>query len=150
MHSVSDKAIVRLISLLVNGQSPDDLRGKHLKRSNTLEPDVIAKIDAHIKSIPSHQSHYSGKVISYLDSDLNVKKMHNLFCEQNPNVKVKYEYYLKYYNENFQYRFGRPQVDVCSACVELQVKIKSPFLNENEKRVAVAELLVHNRQASKF
>ena len=32
----------------------------------------------------------------------------------------------------------------------MNVKIKSPFLNENAKRVAVAELLVHKRRAKKF
>lgn len=34
-------------------------------------------------------------------------------------------------------------------CEELSLKIKSTFLNENAKRVAVAELLVHKRRAKK-
>lgn len=124
---------MRLTSLLVNGQSPEDRRGKHINRGNVIEPDIIAKIDAHIRSFSTHQSHYSGKSIVYLDSNLNVKKMHDLFCEENPELKVKYEYYLKHFNENFHYRFARPQIDVCSACEELQAKIKSPFLNDNAK-----------------
>lgn len=35
-------------------------------------------------------------------------------------------------------------------CEELNLKIKSTFLNENAKRVAVAELLVHKRRAKKL
>ena len=47
-------------------------------------------------------------------------------------------------------RFGRPQIDVCSKCEELGCKIKSPVLNENAKKVAVVELMVHRRGTQKF
>lgn len=75
-----------------------------------------------------------------------------MFQEKYPQLKdvVKYEYYLKHYKSNYGYRFGRPQVDVCSTCEELNIKIKSPFLNETAKRCAVAELIVHKRRSSKF
>lgn len=63
---------------------------------------------------------------------------------------MKYEFYLKYFRENFNYRFGRPQVDVCSTCENLGIKIKSTQLNNNAKRVAVAELIVHKRRAKNF
>lgn len=63
---------------------------------------------------------------------------------------MKYEFYLKYFRENFNYRFGRPQVDVCSTCENLGIKIKSTQLNNNAKRVAVAELIVHKRRAKKI
>jgi hypothetical protein len=78
--------------------------------------------------------------------------MHELFCAKYPERvgKIKYEYYLKHFNENYGYRFGRPRVDVCSTCEELSVKIKSSCLNENAKRAAVAELLIHKRRAKKF
>ncbi|KAG8241322.1 pre-mRNA-processing factor 17 [Homalodisca vitripennis] len=52
--------------------------------------------------------------------------------------------------DNFGYRFGRPQVDVCSTCEELQTKIKSKTLNNNAKRTAAAEFVVHKRRANKF
>ncbi|PSN34606.1 hypothetical protein C0J52_22019 [Blattella germanica] len=52
--------------------------------------------------------------------------------------------------DNFNYRFGRPQVDVCSLCEELQNKINSTVLNDAVKRVATAELLVHKHRAKKF
>lgn len=45
---------------------------------------------------------------------------------------------------------GRPQIDTCSTCEELQLKLKSPHLSENLKRAATAELRVHKRKANKF
>ena len=78
--------------------------------------------------------------------------MHSLFLKKYPELgnKVKYEYYLKYFKENFQLRFGRPQVDVCSLCEELGTKLRNPNLNDNAKRVVAAELMVHKRRAKKF
>ena len=92
---MSDKAIVRLTSLLVSGQSPKDGRGKHMNRGNALGADVIAKIDGHIRSFPIHVSQYSNRNIIYLDTQLNIKIMHNLFCETYTDLNVKYEFYLK-------------------------------------------------------
>ncbi|KAJ9600387.1 hypothetical protein L9F63_009315 [Diploptera punctata] len=78
--------------------------------------------------------------------------MHGLFIKKHPDLKgvIKYEYYLKHFNDNYGYRFGRPQVDVCSTCEDLNTKIKSSTLNDVAKRAAVAELLVHKRRAKKF
>lgn len=56
---------------------------------------------------------------------------------------IKNEYFLTYYKENYGFRFGRPQVDVCSTCEDLGMKIKSTTFNDNEKRTAMAELMIH-------
>nr|CAH7738844.1 unnamed protein product [Callosobruchus chinensis] len=61
---------------------------------------------------------------------------------------VKYEFYFKYFNENYSLRFGRCQVDVCSECERLNAKIKDK--NLTVKRVAIAELIVQKRRAKKF
>ncbi|KAJ9589899.1 hypothetical protein L9F63_016960, partial [Diploptera punctata] len=52
--------------------------------------------------------------------------------------------------DNFGYSFGRPQFDVCSLCEVLNAKLKDKNLNDNAKRTAVAELMVHKRRAKKF
>ncbi|KAG8329586.1 hypothetical protein J6590_083068 [Homalodisca vitripennis] len=41
-------------------------------------------------------------------------------------------------------------MDVCSTCEQLNMKIKSPSLNNAGKRAAVAELLVHKNRSNKF
>ena len=77
--------------------------------------------------------------------------MHYLFKKQFPDSKVNYYYYYyTYFKQNFSLRFGRPQVDVCSKCEELGVKIKSSILAENVKRAAVCEKVLHINRANKF
>ena len=36
---------------------------------------------------------------------------------------VKYEYYLEYFNTNFNLSFGLPKTDTCATCDEQNVKI---------------------------
>ncbi|KAG8276304.1 hypothetical protein J6590_068592 [Homalodisca vitripennis] len=48
-----------------------------------------------------------------------------------------------------EHKFGRPQVDVCSQCEDLNTKMRSS-LNDNAKLAAAAEMLVHKRRANKF
>lgn len=81
-----------------------------------LDPVILSKIHDHISSFPTKETHYTPTPLIYLDAHLTVKKTHELFIYNHPILGgfVKYEYYLKYFKDNFGYRFGRPQVDVCS------------------------------------
>lgn len=72
-----------------------------------------------------------------------------MFCDKYPNIKVSESFYWNFYRKNFNYNFGRPQVDVFCTCEALNNKIKSPHLNPVAKRVAVAELLVQKRKSKK-
>lgn len=152
LHAISNKAVSRLTNLLNANKSPIDGRGKHSNRPHVKPISVNSDIHDHIKSFPTYTTRYGSKPITYLNAELTVTKMHSLFLQKFPQytTAVKYEYYLKYYNENFNYRFGRPQVDVCSTCEELGTKLKSPDLNNAAMRVAAAELIVHKRRAKKF
>ncbi|KAJ8895645.1 hypothetical protein PR048_000981 [Dryococelus australis] len=71
--------------------------------------------------------------------------MHNMLTEKHPELHtiIKYEYFVNYYKENYGYRFGHPQVYVCSTCDDLNMKIKSTTLNDNAKHTAAAELIDH-------
>lgn len=149
LHGVTEGRIRRLCNLLLEGQSPCDKRGKNPKH-NVIPGNVCQKIHSHIESFPKKRTHYAGKQIEYLDARLDVKTMNSLFMQSNPNLPVKYEFYLKYFKENFRLRFGRPQVDTCIKCEELSIKIKSASLGEAAKRTSVAELMVHKRRAKKF
>lgn len=131
------------------GTTPEDKRGKQFKK-NVISAEVCSKIHEHISSFPTKITHYGTKNVSYLDARLDVKKMHSLFKEKNPDVDVKYEFYLSYFNSNFPLRFGRPQVDTCIKCEELDVKIKSSSIGEAAKRAALAEITVRKRRAKKF
>ncbi|GBP78544.1 hypothetical protein EVAR_61676_1 [Eumeta japonica] len=152
LYAVKNKHIFRLTRLITEGKPPEDQRGKHRNRGNSLPNEANVAIDQHIRSFPLKLSHYSNRELYYLEASLNVKIMFELFSKDYPQYKdvVKYDYYRTYFKQNFDYRFGRPQVDVCSVCEELESKIKSTSLNDNAKRVAVAEKMVHVKRAKKF
>lgn len=152
LYDIKNKALFRLTTLLSNAKSPNDFRGKHGNRGNAIPPSLLRTIDDHIASFPCKESHYCSKLIKYLAADLDIKTLHELFCRKYPELagRVKYDFFRNHYNQNHGYRFGRPQIDVCSTCEELETKIKSPHLHDNAKRVAVAEKVVHLRRAKKF
>lgn len=150
LHAISNKALQRLTKIINEGELPVDKRGQHGNQPR-ISDDTIVKIREHIESYPKKLSHYASKTLTYLDAALTVKKMYEMFLQKNPDLqnKIKYEFFLKYYKENYNYKFGRPQVDVCSTCEDLTVKMRSP-LNNNAKLAAAAEMLVHKRRAKKF
>ena len=75
--------------------------------------------------------------------------MYELFKQKHPNVKVSYQFYYQYFNENVKLSFGRSQVGSC-VFEELKLKLKSPHLNDASKRCATAELCIHLRRSKKF
>lgn len=152
IYCVGNKALFRLTSLIAAGKSAFDNRGRHGHRGNAIPENVRALIDEHIKEFPVKETHYSNKNIKYLSAELNIKTLYELFCKKHPNLSsdVKYDFFRNHFRENHNFRFGRPQIDVCSTCEELTAKIKSPHLNETAKRAAVAEKVVHLRRAKKF
>ena len=67
-----------------------------------------------------------------------------------PQSDINYHFYLNYFNENFSLRFGRPQVDTCITCEQLSLKIKIPFLKNDNKTSIIEELSVHKIGAKEF
>lgn len=138
-----------MCNLLSQGKVPIDKRGLN-KPGNSKDGFLIQAVKQHIESFPKKISHYSSQECQYLDARLNVKIMHSMFKAKHSNLDVKYSFYMKIFKEQYSLRFGRPQVDTCCTCEELEVKIKSKFLNDTAKRVAVSEKIVHLRRANKF
>ncbi|CAH1114664.1 unnamed protein product [Psylliodes chrysocephalus] len=96
------------------------------------------------------ETHYSNKTYLYLDAKLNMKIMFDMFKVKYPTTKIRYSYFVKHFHEHFDIHFGRPQVDTCCKCEELDLKIKIPSLGDAAKKAAAAELAVHKRRAKKF
>ncbi|KAJ8875942.1 hypothetical protein PR048_023850 [Dryococelus australis] len=120
------------------------MRGKN-SSSNVIPAQTRILIKGDIESFPVKESHYSGRQRQYLDAKLNLTVMYQLFKDKHPNTKVSYQFYAKFFKDNFGLSFGRSQVDFCYVCEELKFKLRSPHLNDAAKRCAAAELLVHNR-----
>ncbi|CAH1100476.1 unnamed protein product [Psylliodes chrysocephalus] len=135
--------------LLQAGVTPTDKRGKQVS-ANVIPAEEKIRIHEHINSFPVKTSHYSSREYHYLSSELTVKTMYSMFKEKYPDSKIKYEYYNRIFKDDFDLKFDRQQVDTCCTCENLSIKIKSKDLNENAKRVALAEMLVHKRRSKKF
>ncbi|KAJ8876877.1 hypothetical protein PR048_021325 [Dryococelus australis] len=87
-------------ALSVAGKSPPDMRGKH--------PSPKDSVCEHMLSFPAKYSHYSVLSLKYLDAQLNVKIMYYLFKQKHPYIMVGYQFYYKYFSENFRLSFDSP------------------------------------------
>lgn len=151
LYGVTPERVRRLCKLLVQSKTPKDLRG--LNRSgNAISGDICTEIHNQISKFEVKETHYSGKLKKYLDARLNIKIMHEMFLKEHPDyvADVKYSFYRTYFHDNFDYSFGRPQVDVCSKCESFSAKMKDATLSDNAKRKLAAELIIHKRRAKKF
>ena len=107
-------------------------------------------VNLHIRSFPVKETHYGSNDVKYLDSRLNIKKIYGLFKAKYPGASTTYSFHKDFFNNNFHLRFGRPQVDECSKCEELTLKVESRGLCNNAKRAAAAELEIHKQEARLF
>ena len=147
LYGIKISRIRRLRSLLVLGKSPKDLREKKLG-TNAIRGNVRLLINS--ESYPVKQSKYAGKTINSLDSRLNVIFLCSMFKEKHPEAKCSFKFFLGCFEDNFTLRFGRPQIDSCCTCEELNLKLRSPHHSDAAKRNAAAELMVHKRRSKKF
>jgi hypothetical protein len=155
---------------------PADGRGKHDSRPNRIPPNVVARIDSHIKSFPREDSHYSLNTNNkFLSADLSVRKMHQLYlAKYEPHIHLpgadsdedkgkadadanadkeqqKPQVTYDFYNERFRtfdLKFGLPTVDSCSSCDELKSKIDAAE-DEDTATALRAELLAHLIEADR-
>lgn len=124
--------ILTLNTTLVAGEFPRDRRGKPNSRPHVLTTDMTIKIEEHISLFSTKATHFSSQTVIYSVAKLTVKSIHDLFTQRYSELKgkIKYDYYLPYFNENFAFWFGRLQIDVCLTKA-LENKLGDPHLNEN-------------------
>lgn len=106
----------------------------------------------HIQTFTCRASHYGRRGApgrKYLPSDLSVKKMHDLFKQQNHDA-VSYSLYYSVFRYSFNLAFGHPATDACSTCAKFHLTVKNPSLPEEEKRTASASFILHRRRARVF
>ncbi|XP_022204396.1 uncharacterized protein LOC111049285 [Nilaparvata lugens] len=166
IHGITKKKVEFLInSLKLTGRSPKDQRGKHKNRKHRHNAEVIDSVKAHIDSFNGRGAHYSTKDTSkkYLPEDLSINKMHKLFMEKYPDIKVSYESYRSVFNNDFNISFGYPRTDTCSFCDEHNIKleclkIELKEIKDDEKKAEAEtkvreveiQLKLHLKKAEKF
>lgn len=104
LHGLTNRRIETIQANIQRTRNPPkDKRGIHLNRKNTLTARIKNVIYQHIKSLKGRSSHYSinktGQI--YLPSDLNVKKMHQMFKDKFPDAMVSYESYRTIFCNKF-------------------------------------------------
>jgi hypothetical protein len=108
-----------------------ETRGKGSRKID--DSDVIE----HIKSFPAYQSHYTrihNPERKYLNSDLSIRKMYDLFVEKCTLVKkipVKEKFFYQVFSSKFNLHFKPPKKDTCRICDGLELKIQAAITTNN-------------------
>ena len=113
-----------------------------------ITPAIKKQVKDHIKGFPSMKSHYSrskSKRRHYLSPLLSITEMHRLYVEKHEDSSempcVKYHYYAKVFNEEFNLSFGYPKSDTCGTCEIFRSKLAS--LSEGEPKSEVEKGMRH-------
>ncbi|XP_065641134.1 uncharacterized protein LOC136073391 [Hydra vulgaris] len=107
----------------------------------------------HIQSFTCRASHYGRKGApgrKYWPSDLNVKRMHELFLDKNNTYTVGYHYYYGVFMNDFNLAFGYPATDTCSTCQTYKLAIKNKNITDDQKKLKTALFILHRTKARKF
>lgn len=118
--------------------------------SNKIDDTNVIK---HIKSFPAYSSHYTrahNPRRQYLNADLNIKKMYELYvteCVKENVAPVKEKYYYNVFSTKFNLHFKQPSKDTCQTCDAFQIKIQS--LDDEGIQMAKIEKETHLEEAER-
>ncbi|KAJ8880887.1 hypothetical protein PR048_017360 [Dryococelus australis] len=109
----------------------------------------------HIESFQQIEWHHSrGRNCEriYQSNDLNVRKMWSIVCEANysSDLQVKYEYYLKIFDTEFNIRFSTTLVNTCSTVSSLKHMTAHAKIKKREKDELQQQLTYHELRDGVF
>lgn len=125
-----------------------DKRG-HREPANKID---VTRVKDHIQSFPSYRSHYTlsdAPNRRYLNPDLTIRKMYQLYvekCGEDGTEPVKEKMYYHVFSSSFNLHFKPPAKDTCHLCDSLQ-NILTFSENDEEKRKADIDKKLHLRKA---
>ena len=109
-----------------------DQRGRQPTATKFVGPkaDLVRE---HIRMLPTMSSHYSrakSKLRQYMDSNLTVKKLYDMYVEymqkENTDVDiVSFNYYSNVFRLEFNIGFAPPKVDTCSTCDAFEASLRN-------------------------
>lgn len=123
---ISDSMVRKAHEKITNkdGVLNDDLRGGHVRTVSGLKQQQREWVHKHINSFPKVNSHYVRAKCDklFLDSELSVTKMYNLYLEFIPNdeMKVTERIYRDIFNTEFDLHFHTLKKDSCDKCTQYQ------------------------------
>lgn len=139
-------------SLIMFGKSPRDKRGTHKNRPTKFPQEVSHLIALHIKSFKSRQSHYSRRQnpnCVYLPEGLSIKIMYSLFVAEY-KLNIPYKIYWSVFTKDFNIKFGLPRSDTCAECDNINQKLNSQNISDEEKLQLSTTRELHLRKAEAF
>ena len=75
----------------------------------------------------SHYSRNKNKHCKYLSPLLSIAEMHRLYVKEHEGQVatpiIKYNYYAKIFNEEFNLSFGYPKSDTCGVCEQFKIQL---------------------------
>lgn len=116
---------------LAGGIIKGDLRKGHTPQ-NKIPEEIRQGIRDHINKFPYYESHYNREKSSrkYLECDLNVTKMYQLYYDEAVAANILPEHigklwlYRDIFNTEFNLSFKKPSNDTCDACDSFTIKLK--------------------------
>ena len=134
------------------GKLPKEMRGGD--RTGKDHKDLTIAIKNNIKKYKCRESHYGrGKSKrGYLSSDLTVKKMWKIFCDERKNSGLKLCSLSKYkhiFYKCFNLSFRTPHTDTCSTCKMGLMKMKAEKCLEKKNELRTSYRL-HKLRAKQF
>ena len=139
--AVSNHYLEHALQNSQNGMYVRTAESRGNTRPHNKTPDAaVENVKRHIRSFPVVPSHYTRKDTQreYLASDLNIKKMHELYteeCEKEGTKPVSSRQYRKIFNENFNLSFHVPKKDQCSTCSIYAMKKTGGSVDEKEEEL---------------
>ena len=158
LHGVSVSAVHRISRASTTSTvAPKDMRGKHANRPKKITPTIHKQVKEHIKSFPVMKSHYSrqkNKRRRYLSPLLSVREMHRMYLANYETSSqastVKYHYYSKIFNEEFNLSFGYPKSDTCGTCENFRNELSSLTEDSLQRREVEKKHDTHIHSAEHF
>ncbi|XP_018021044.1 uncharacterized protein LOC108677334 [Hyalella azteca] len=135
---------IRVKKTLASGMISPDKRGKK-NPANKTHPEVISSINVFLDKIPKYSSQYSNKNRSYFHPELTKKKLHELFCNENPGKTVGYGTFAKIFRA-YEVPIYKPLKDTCAKCELMNTKGKS-LLAKDERDTLEEEDAKHQQSA---
>lgn len=122
IHGVKRSRLRRIVQQ--PEKSVEDKRGKHKNRPLATKVETETRVLDFLQGLPARVSHYSRSKnarVRYLDSNLNIKKLHEKFTADNVDIRVSYDKFCRLFNEKVNLRFGAPRSDLCETCEKFAI-----------------------------
>lgn len=135
-------------------KSPVEKRGgDHMEKKYSLRREAVKKFIKKFKCSEAHYTRGKSSIRRYLPSTLNITKMAKMYNKEketeNPDLKVKVNFFRRIFNTCFNLGFGTPRTDMCSTCLSLKERIKRES-NVDQKQQLRVEYALHRKRAKAF